>query len=62
MRVGTLVWAVALVVTVALAATGSVDWYAAWVCGVGIALGLLGIRWARRHPPVAAGTREPDAT
>ncbi|WP_426594349.1 DUF2530 domain-containing protein [Cellulomonas sp. McL0617] len=51
MRVGTLAWAVALVVTVVLAATGSIDWTAAWVCGVGIVLGLLGARWARRHPP-----------
>jgi len=51
MRVGTLVWAVALVVTVVLAATGSIAWDAAWVCGVGIVLGLLGARWARRHPP-----------
>lgn len=51
MRVGTLVWAVALVVTVVLAATGSLTWDAAWVCGVGIVLGLLGMRWAYRHPP-----------
>ncbi len=61
MRVGTLGWAVALVVVVVLAAVGSIDWYASWVCGVGIVLGLLGTRWARRHPPVDAETPGPSA-
>ena len=54
MRIGTLVWVAALVVTVVLAATGSIAWDAVWVCGVGVVLGLLGLRWARRHPPVDA--------
>ena len=59
MRIGTLVWAGALVVTIVLAATGAIDWYASWVCGVGIVLGFLGARWARRHPP--ADTTSPEA-
>jgi hypothetical protein len=63
MRVGTLVWAGALVVAVVLAATGTTDWHASWVCGTGIVLGFLGGRWARRHPPtVAAETHEVTGT
>jgi len=58
MRIGTLVWAAALVVTVVLAAVGSIAWNASWVCGAGIALGLLGSRWARRHPPADAAIDE----
>jgi len=60
MRVGTLVWAAALVVTLVLAVVGSIAWDAVWVCGVGIALGLLGVRWARRHPPVDAPPVDAD--
>lgn len=57
MTVGTGVWALALVVTLVLAAAGRIEWDAAWVCATGAALGLAGIRWARRHPdPTTAGT------
>ena len=53
MLVGTGVWAVALVVTVVLALVGTLDWAAAWVCGVGTLLGFAGADWARRNPPQA---------
>ncbi|MBO3084954.1 DUF2530 domain-containing protein [Cellulomonas fengjieae] len=51
---GTAVWGLALVVTAALAAMGEVPWDAAWVCATGAVLGLLGLRWARKHPDPAA--------
>lgn len=62
---GTAVWAVALVVTVVLGAVGSLPWTVAWVCVAGIALGGVGLLWARRHPvpdvPDADGPAEGTA-
>lgn len=46
---GTAAWAVALVVTVVLGATGRTSWTPTAVCATGVALGLLGIWWSHRH-------------
>jgi len=54
MVVGTVVWVVALVAALVLALTGTTGAIPVAVCGVGAALGLLGIDWARRHRPVPA--------
>ncbi|HEY0118836.1 MAG TPA: DUF2530 domain-containing protein [Cellulomonas sp.] len=47
--VGTALWAVALVVTVVLAAVGRTSWTPVAVCVVGVLLGFAGVWWSRRH-------------
>ncbi len=47
--VGSAAWAVALLVTVVLAATRTTDWLPAAVCATGALLGLAGVAWSRRH-------------
>jgi hypothetical protein len=49
MWAGTAAWAVALVVTVVLAATGRASWMPAAVCGTGMVLGFAGVWWSHRH-------------
>jgi hypothetical protein len=62
---GTAVWVLALVVTGILALTGAMAWDIVWVCATGVALGLLGLDWARRNkpaPPVDRSTGDPGAS
>ncbi|PZR54109.1 DUF2530 domain-containing protein [Xylanimonas oleitrophica] len=46
---GIALWAVALVVALLLAVVGNRPWDGVAVCAAGIALGGLGLLWARRH-------------
>ena len=46
---GIVLFAVGLVVTLVLHLTGRASLEAVWICGTGIALGGLGLLWARRH-------------
>jgi hypothetical protein len=48
-RVGTLLWALALLGSVALALTRIVDGRQVWVSAAGIALGFLAQAWERRR-------------
>jgi hypothetical protein len=59
--VGTLAWAVGLVVLLALAAV-DVDVQGWWIamCAYGVALGLVGVRYCqRRHAAIEQGRRLP---
>ena len=47
--VGTVLWGVALVVTVVLGAIGRISWTPAWVCAVGALLGVAGVWWSHAH-------------
>ncbi len=47
--VGGAIWAVALVVTVVLAAVGRTGWTPVAVCAVGAFCGLLGVWWSHHH-------------
>lgn len=51
MVVGIGLWAVGLVVTLALLLLDRTDAVPAATCATGLVLGLLGLRWARRHDP-----------
>ena len=57
MGVGTSVWGLALVVTGVLWSLGVVPGAWVWVAAAGIALGLIGVVWARRN-----GRLAPDGT
>ena len=46
---GIALWAVALVVATALAATSLVSWRAVAICATGLVLGFLAVVWERRH-------------
>jgi hypothetical protein len=46
---GIALWAVALVVTGVLAATGQIGPRMPWICAAGIALGGLALLWERRN-------------
>jgi len=47
--VGCALWALALVVCLVLAGTGTTGWLPVAVCATGLALGGLGYLWAVRH-------------
>lgn len=51
MAIGALAWASALVVALLLVFVGKTTWIPVAVSATGAALGLVGIRWARRHQP-----------
>ncbi len=55
---GTLVWALALVITLAVAAlhTGERSWWP-WACVTGLVLGAIGLVYVRRGRGKAAGAR-----
>ncbi|HEY0187041.1 MAG TPA: DUF2530 domain-containing protein [Cellulomonas sp.] len=48
--IGIAAWLVALVVAVVLWLTDATGPHGVWTCLAGIALGLVGLAWARRHP------------
>jgi uncharacterized membrane protein YjjB (DUF3815 family) len=63
MAVGTAGWVVALVVCGVLALRGQPSAAAAATCAAGIAIGLYGMRWARRHQgPRPAPATDPAAS
>ncbi|NLE72449.1 MAG: DUF2530 domain-containing protein [Actinomycetales bacterium] len=60
-RVGTGLWAVALVVVGVLAARGTADARAVAICATGFALGFVGQAWEVRHRRAARRASGPDA-
>lgn len=60
--VGTALWALALVVLAGLrlAGAGVHDWWLA-MCGCGVGLGLLGVRYCQRRRVALARTLAPEA-
>lgn len=62
--VGTALWAAALVVLLVLRVTDTAevrDWWLG-MCGYGIALGLVGVRYARRHHQALTREAVPDTS